>query len=218
MNQHTHARTHAPTHSPTHPLSHRYPTKRLRLKLDGQQWVDGTPVHGSYYEFRNGAPFRFPVEVEVTSVFGEVLTDWIDSIAGGRSRIQYRREPTDAELAAAQPGEEPNTDDDIEESPGDSEAGTAPPPPAGALPLLEQQQLEEEEEEEEQQQQQQEKAAAPVYETLSVSDAAEEAEYRMYAPAAPRRRPFLGEEEEDEEEPEARWENQYLRGRGRRSI
>lgn len=58
----------------------RFPTKRLRLKLDGQQWVDGTPVHGSYFEFREGAPFRFPVEVEVTSIVDEVLTDWIQSI------------------------------------------------------------------------------------------------------------------------------------------
>lgn len=58
----------------------RFPTKRLRLKLDGQQWVDGTPVHGSYFEFRDGAPFRFPIEVEVTSIVDEVLTDWIQSI------------------------------------------------------------------------------------------------------------------------------------------
>lgn len=62
------------------PNQTRFPTKRLRIKLDGQQWVDGTPVHGSYFEFREGAPFRFPVEVEVTSVHNEVLTDWISSI------------------------------------------------------------------------------------------------------------------------------------------
>lgn len=44
-------------------IQNRFPTKRLRLKLDGQQWVDGVPVHGSYFEFREGAPFRFPLEV-----------------------------------------------------------------------------------------------------------------------------------------------------------
>lgn len=49
--------------SPLFSIQNRFPTKRLRLKLDGQQWVDGVPVHGSYFEFREGAPFRFPLEV-----------------------------------------------------------------------------------------------------------------------------------------------------------
>ena len=60
----------------------RYPTKAIRLKIGGR-WLDGQPVHGSYFEFREGAPFAFPLEVEVTSVFGEVLTDKIASLQVG---------------------------------------------------------------------------------------------------------------------------------------
>ncbi|KAM3568941.1 hypothetical protein VYU27_008950 [Nannochloropsis oceanica] len=100
----------------------RVPTKALRLKV-GEEWKEGTPVHGSYFEFRDGAPFSFPIEVEVTSVFGEVLKDEIVSLQGGPSTIQYddrRAQPTDGELAAAQWGEEPPTDDDIEEGPAPS--------------------------------------------------------------------------------------------------
>jgi len=61
----------------------RVPTKSLRFKI-GEEWKEGTPVHGSYFEFRDGAPFSFPMEVEVTSVFGEVLKDKIVSLQVGR--------------------------------------------------------------------------------------------------------------------------------------
>jgi hypothetical protein len=60
----------------------RFPTKALRLKIGGE-WREGWPVHGSYFEFRDGAPFTFPMEVEITSVFGEVLTDRIESLQVG---------------------------------------------------------------------------------------------------------------------------------------
>ena len=61
----------------------RVPTKSLRFKI-GEEWKEGTPVHGSYFEFRDGAPFSFPMEVEVTSVIGEVLKDRIVSLQVGR--------------------------------------------------------------------------------------------------------------------------------------
>jgi len=73
----------------------RVPTKALRLKV-GEEWKEGTPVHGSYFEFRDGAPFSFPIEVEVTSVFGEVLKDEIVSLQvrreGGREGERNREE------------------------------------------------------------------------------------------------------------------------------
>ncbi len=172
-------------------------------------------MNGAYFEFREGAPFRFPIEVEVTSVFDEVLTDTIGSIEGGRSNIQYRRtQPTDEEIDEAEPGEEPETDDDIEE---DAPTGTAGPSVVPPLPKP-------------QQHHQKPKTPKPqhqpTYETLSFADAAEEAEYRFGPHNGERRRPFLGEEEEEdgegvreeeEDEEASRWEEtQYLRGRGHR--
>jgi hypothetical protein len=62
----------------------------------GEKWKQGKPVHGSYFEFRDGAPFSFPMEVEVTSVFGEVLKDKITSLQvrkeGGTEKREGGRE------------------------------------------------------------------------------------------------------------------------------
>ena len=49
-------------------------------------------MHGSYFEFRDGAPFSFPIEVEVTSVFGEVLKDDIVSLQVERDRGRDKEE------------------------------------------------------------------------------------------------------------------------------
>ncbi|EWM30607.1 Barwin-related endoglucanase [Nannochloropsis gaditana] len=96
----------------------RFPTKALRLKMGGE-WREGWPVHGSYFEFRDGAPFTFPMEVEITSVFGEVLTDWIESLQGGPSTIQYtlQAEELTSEMTRGATWEgESGLDDDLEGS------------------------------------------------------------------------------------------------------
>lgn len=63
-------------------MASRFPTKSLRIRRNkNAEWEQGKMTNGGWFEFHaGGTPFAFPIDVEATSVYDEVLTDALKSV------------------------------------------------------------------------------------------------------------------------------------------